>query len=237
MYRLYIANKNYSSWSLRPWLLMTELAINFTEVMNPFEEHSSWTKFREFSPSGLVPCLSHNKDADDSVNDLHIWDSLAIIEYLAERHPTVWPEDVAARAWSRSASAEMHSGFSALRNQCPMNCGLIVELHEKTEGLLNDIARIEELWLQGLTQFGGPFLAGDKFTAVDAFYAPVVFRFQSFGITVNDAATKYIKHMLATKSMQSWYQSALTEEWREVAHEEEIAESGTIKEDLRNSNN
>jgi len=231
MYNLHIANKNYSSWSLRPWLLMTELAIEFEEVMNPFEEDSSWHKFRKFSPSGLVPCLSHQEKT--TADEVHVWDSLAIIEYLAEHHNTVWPENINARAWARCATAEMHSGFSALRNQCPMNCGLLVELNEKPAGLLKDITRIEELWQQGLTTFGGPFLAGNKFTAVDAFYAPVIFRLQTYGIKVNQQSTEYMQHMLANRSMQAWYTAALAEEWREVAHDKEIADSGTILKDLR----
>ena len=115
--KLYIANKNYSSWSLRPWLLMTELGIDFEEILTPFEV-SNHANFSRFSPNAKVPCLHDG--------GLVIWDSLAIIEYLAESHPQVWPKATAARAWARSASAEMHSGFSALRNQCSMSCGMVM---------------------------------------------------------------------------------------------------------------
>lgn len=231
MYHLHIANKNYSSWSLRPWVLMSELAFEFTEHLTPFDEGSNFHKFRQFSPSGLVPCLNHR--INENSETIHIWDSLAIIEYLAEQHKNVWPENNIARAWARSATAEMHSGFSALRNQCPMNCGLLIELHKVSVDLNKDIARIEELWLQGLTQFGGPFLAGDKFTAVDAFYAPVIFRLQTYNLKLNPTATAYMQHMFATKSMQAWYKAALKETWREVGHEKEVTESGTILKDLR----
>ena len=116
MYTLYIANKNYSSWSLRPWLLMRALSIPFEEQLVAFEEGSNWARFREFAPNGRVPCLH-----DDGIV---VWDSLGITEYLAERHSGVWPESAQARAWARSASAEMHSGFDALRGLCPMNCAL-----------------------------------------------------------------------------------------------------------------
>jgi len=119
MFVLYIANKNYSSWSLRPWVLLKALEIPFNEHLMPFEGGvgESHTTFKRFSPSGLVPCLI------DSEHDVAVWDSLAIIEYVAEKHPSVWPEERAARAWARSASAEMHSGFGALRDECSMNCG------------------------------------------------------------------------------------------------------------------
>jgi len=232
MYHLHIANKNYSSWSLRPWLLMTELDIEFTEIMNPFEENGSWHKFRKFSPSGLVPCLNHQKSK--TLDEINVWDSLAITEYLAEHDKRVWPENITARAWARSATAEMHSGFPALRNYCPMNCGLRIQFNEQPAALNKDISRLEELWQQGFNNFGGPFLAGDKFTAVDAFYAPVIFRLQTYGLKVNEVATSYMEHMLVRKPMQTWYDEALAEEWRDIAHEEEIAESSTIIKDLRN---
>jgi glutathione S-transferase len=109
-----------------------------------------------------------------------VWDSLAISEYVAEAHPPVWPRETAARAWARCASAEMHSGFSALRNECSMSCGQRVQLHRSSEALKQDLARIDELWREGTRLFGGPFLAGSQFTAVDAFFAPVVFRVQSY---------------------------------------------------------
>ena len=165
MYTLYIANKNYSSWSLRPWVLMTELGIPFKEVLNSFDEGSNWNKFRTFSPSGLVPCLVDG--------DRNIWDSLAIIEYLAESHSKVWPSGIDARTWARCATSEMHAGFFEIRNQCPMNCGVKVAFGPLDAALRKELDRLDELWNQGLSHFKGPFLAGPSFTAVDAFFAPV----------------------------------------------------------------
>ena len=225
MYTLHIANKNYSSWSLRPWVLMQELDIPFEEQLTPFKEGSNWNEFREFSPNGLVPCLNEG--------EINVWDSLAIIEYLAEKHSEVWPSDSIARAWARCAAAEMHSGFPDLRNQCPMNCALHVKLNEQSDGLNRDIARIDELWSEGIERFGGPFLAGDKFTGVDAFYAPVVFRIQTFGLAMSEISLNYVKHILSLASMQSWLKEAINEPWREIAHEKEISESGIIVSDLR----
>ena len=225
MYTLHIANKNYSSWSLRPWALMTELSIPFTEVISAFKEGSNWDEFRHFSPTGLVPCLIDG--------DQVIWDSLGIAEYLFERHPDVWPMNASARAWARCASAEMHSGFSALRNQCPMNCGLRIKLTEVSPKLQKDIARIDELWNEGLSRFKGPFLAGNTFTAVDAFYAPVAFRVRTYGLHMSAASLNYVNLMLSTRSVLSWEEEALKESWREAAHERESLESGVLIEDLR----
>ena len=181
MYTLYIANKNYSSWSLRPWALLRMLGIPFEEKLVPLPESGAWEKFREFSPSGRVPVL---KDGNVTV-----WDSLAIVEYLAERHPGVWPEQAAVRAWARSAAAEMHSGFSALRNICTMNCGIRVSLKERPAALGADIARFTEIWNEGLRRWGGPFLTGGKFTAVDAFFAPLAFRVQTYGLALDPQST------------------------------------------------
>ena len=184
MYDLYIANKNYSSWSLRPWVLMRELEIAFREHLLPFGQESKWREYRNISPSGKVPCLV---DGDTVV----WWDSLAIAEYLAERQPAVWPAEARARAWARSAAAEMHSGFSELRNRCSMSCGQRVRLNEHPAALEGDVARLGALWNDGLRRFGGPFLAGKAFTAVDAFYAPVAFRIQTYGLTLDTAAAAY----------------------------------------------
>jgi glutathione S-transferase len=225
MYKLHIANKNYSSWSLRPWVLMRELGIPFQEILHPFAETGNWVEFRHFSPSGKVPCLV----AGDTV----VWDSLAIAEYLAEDHPQVWPENKAARAWARSASAEMHSGFQALRNNCSMSCGVRIKISTLSPALQKDIARIDELWCEGLQLFGGPFLAGKKFTAVDAFYAPVAFRIQSYGLSLSPAATTYWQYLIAQDAMQEWYKSALNETWREPSHEQDIAAAGSLIHDFR----
>ncbi|HJP99237.1 MAG TPA: glutathione S-transferase family protein [Rhodanobacteraceae bacterium] len=225
MYTLYIANKNYSSWSLRPWVLLRERGIEFQEKLMSFETGSSWTSFRRFSPSGKVPCLVDGGTV--------VWDSLSIAEYVAEDHQDVWPFDKEARAFARSAAAEMHSGFSALREQCTMNCGIRVKLHRIGEPLSHDLVRINELWNEGIRRFGGPFLAGAEFTAADAFYAPVAFRIQTYSPPLDAAANAYAQRLLALKSMQDWYASALAETWRDAAHEAEVANWGAVTDDLR----
>jgi glutathione S-transferase len=227
MYTLYIANKNYSSWSLRSWGLMRELNIPFKECLMPFGEASSWHGYDKISPSGKVPCLVDGECA--------VWDSLAIAEYLAERHPTVWPADSTARAWARSAAAEMHSGFNELRRSCTMSCGIRVRLSHRPEALEQDIARIATLWNNGLGRFGGPFLAGRAYTAVDAFFAPVAFRIQTYGLNLDSVSAAYATRLLALASMREWYANALTETWRDVPHEAEVTHLGTVLQDLRAS--
>jgi glutathione S-transferase len=228
MYQLYIANKNYSSWSLRPWLLLSALGIPFDEQLVSFAQGNgaSWHAFRAFSPNGKVPCL-HDGDAV-------VWDTLAIVEYLAERHPDVWPSDPVARAWARCAAAEMHSGFPALRQHCGMNCGVRVRLRQDLPQALGaDIARIDELWSEGLRRFGGPFLAGPRFTAVDAFFAPVAFRIQTYGMRLSPAAGDYAQRLLDLPAMRRWYADALQESWRDAEHEAEVPRSGELLDDLR----
>jgi glutathione S-transferase len=225
MYELFIANKNYSSWSLRPWLLMTELGIPFTENRNVFAHGDNWETFRAFSPTGKVPCLH----ADGQ----RIWDSLGIAEYLAERHAGVWPADAEARAWARCASAEMHSGFGVLRELCSMNCGVRIRPNGVPPDLQVELDRLAELWLEGLARFGGPFLAGPSFTAVDAFYAPVAFRVQTYGLPLPGLADEYVKRLLSLRGMQAWYEDALGEVWREPAHEAAALQYGTLEADLR----
>lgn len=233
MFDLYIANKNYSSWSLRPWVLMKVLEIPFNEHLMPFEGGfgASHDTFIHFSPSGLVPCL-----VDEAVDDgLAVWDSLAIIEYLAEQHASVWPRDKAARAWARAATAEMHSGFGALRDECSMNCGVRVALNSLSAKLKADVTRLDALWQQGLERFGGPFLAGEHFTAVDAFYAPVAFRIQTFNLPMSEESQAYVERLLALPAMQAWYQAALEETWREPMHEDETLKNGTLNADYRHA--
>ena len=224
---LYIANKNYSSWSLRPWVLMKVLDIPFNEKLVPLEAGSCWDKYRTFSPNGLVPCLHDGA--------LVVWESLAIVEYLAERHSGVWPQNAAARAWARSAAAEMHAGFGPLRNECGMNCGLRVQLNSISPALQGNLDRLDELWTEGLQQFSGPFLAGSSFTAVDAFYAPVVFRIQTYGLPLGEAATTYTRHLLGLDAMRAWYEAALLEKWRDPDHEKDVVGAGVVIEDLRTS--
>jgi glutathione S-transferase len=225
MYDLYIANKNYSSWSLRPWVLMRELKIAFQEHLVPFGQESSWQRFREISPSGKVPCLV------DGVTV--VWDSLAIAEYLAESHDVVWPGQRAARAWARSAAAEMHSGFGELRGHCSMTCGVRLRLNEIPPALERDIARLSALWNEGLRRFGGPYLAGGAFTAVDAFFAPVAFRVQTYGLVLDPTAAAYSARLLGLRAMREWYDDALKETLRDVPHEEDMARVGKVLQDLR----
>ena len=225
VYDLFIVNKNYSSWSLRPWVLMRELNIPFREKLVPFGGAQNPHAFRDFSPTGKVPCL-----VDGPVT---VWDSLAITEYLAERHDGVWPIELVARSWARSASAEMHSGFFGLRNTCTMNCGIRVALRSVDAALDRDLARLEELWADGLSRFGGPFLTGPRFCAVDAFFAPVAFRLQTYEPPIGSGARRYAAQLLALPSMKDWYAAALQETWRDEDHEAEARGVGEWREDLR----
>jgi glutathione S-transferase len=225
VYALYIANKNYSSWSLRPWVLLKALGIPFEERFVPFLDEGSYETFRKFSPTGLVPCLVDG--------DRTIWDSLAITEYAAEDHASIWPSDRTARAWARSASAEMHSGFSTLRNTCGMNIGVRVKLHETAPALARDLNRIDELWTEGLNRFGGPFLTGKAFTAVDAFFCPVAFRIQTYGLQMSDTAMAYAGRLLDLPAMEDWYAAGIAETIRDKPHDDEIPAIGTVIEDLR----
>jgi glutathione S-transferase len=224
VYTLHIANKNYSSWSLRPWLVLKTLDIPFTEIIHPFGLPDG-SGYESFSPSGRVPCL----EADGML----IWDSLAIIEYLAERHTGVWPLPTVARAWARSASAEMHSSFMTLRNTCGMSCGVRVALRERTPALERDIERIGALWSDGINRFGGPFLAGSTFSAVDAFFAPVTFRALTYGLDFGHVGNNYAEMLRKQPAMREWYEAGLAETWREQGHEDEILASGDITEDYR----
>ena len=225
MYTLHIANKNYSSWSLRPWVLMKELGIEFNEQLIVFGDEPTWQAYRRLSPSGKVPCLT-----DESTT---VWDSLAIIEYLAERHEGVWPKDAKARAWARCAAAEMHSGFQSLRDICSMNVGLRIRMNTVSEGLQKDVDRIDSLWSHGLQQFGGPFLAGDRFSAVDAFFAPVVYRVRTYGLDLSEGAAAYVERVLALGSMQQWEAESLAQPWRDTEHENIAFTVGTLLADHR----
>jgi glutathione S-transferase len=224
-YTLITANRNYSSWSLRPWALMKALGIPFEDRIEPFTQDSNHAQFKIFSPTGLVPCL-----IDDGVT---LWDSLGITLYLADRHDGVWPTDPAARAWAMCAVTEMHGGFVALRNDCTMNVGVRVTPNAMRPALVRDVARIAELWSEGLSRFGGPYLAGARFTAADAFYAPVAYRVRTYGLDVGAAGEAWVDMILALPAMQQWEAEALAESWREVGHEAELAACGTITADYR----
>lgn len=223
-FTLITANRNYSSWSLRPWLLMKALGIAFTDRLEPFTKPVNYAEFRAFSPTGQVPVLIDGPRT--------VWDSLGIALYLADRFGGVWPAGEAARAFAMSAVAEMHGGFGALRNDCTMNVGVRVKPRPASPALARDVARIRELFEQGLTTFGGPWLAGDAFTAIDAFYAPVAFRIRTYALDVGQGQA-WVEHVLAHPAMLEWEQAALAESWREASHEAELAEAGEIVADYR----
>lgn len=224
-YTLITANRNYSSWSLRPWVLMKALGLPFADRVEPFIKPVNYAEFRAFSPTGQVPVLLDG--------DRAIWDSLGIALYLAERHPQVWPEADSARAWAYSAVTEMHAGFAALRNDCTMNIGVRVRPRPMSAALQKDVARIAELWEEGLSRFGGPFLAGPNFTAADAFYAPVAFRVRTYGLQVGPLGREWTERMFALPAMRQWEEEALAESWREESHEAELAAAGEIVADYR----
>ncbi|MDY7525591.1 glutathione S-transferase family protein [Sphingomonas sp. 10B4] len=224
-YTLITANRNYSSWSLRPWLLLRALEIPFEDRLEPFTQAVNYDAFRAFSPTGQVPVLL---DGDRTV-----WDSLGIVLYLAERHPDVWPDDAAARGWAQCATAEMHGGFGAVRNAYTMNVGVRVSPPAPIPALAREIARLAELWAEGLDRFGGPWLAGPTFSAVDAFFAPVAFRVRTYGLDVGAPGAAWVARILEHPAMREWESAALTESWREAAHEAELAAAGTITADHR----
>ena len=225
IYTLITANRNYSSWSLRPWLLMTVLGIPFHDRLEPFTKPANYDDFRSFSPTGQVPVLIDGERA--------IWDSLGIALYLADRSEGVWPTGEAARAWAQCAVTEMHGGFSALRNDCTMNVGVRVKPKPMSDALKRDVGRLGELWAQGLDSFGGPFLAGPSFTAIDAFFAPVAFRVRTYDLDVGRTGQAWVDHMLMLPPMLAWEKEALTESWREVGHEQELRACGEVTADFR----
>jgi glutathione S-transferase len=204
--KLLIGNKNYSSWSLRPWLLLTQLGIPFEEEKLSFTQRDFKARVHAHSPVGQVPVLV---DAD-----VVVWDSLAIVEYLAERFPDrgVWPADRVARARARSICAEMHAGFTAMRNAMPMNCELRLDWVPPDVGVQRDIARAVASWTDCRARFGagGPFLFG-AFSAADAYYAPVVRRFLGFAVKLPDVAAAYVATIDALPAMRAWVEAGLAE--------------------------
>ena len=212
--KLIIGNKNYSSWSLRPWLLMQVLELPFEEVLIPLYAPGAKEKLLAQAPSGKVPALHDG--------DLVLWDSLAITEYLAEQYPgvAVWPADAEARAIARCVAAEMHSGFSALRTHMPMNCRASHPGKGQTPEVLADIARITALWTDCRTRFGagGPFLFG-AFSAADAFYAPVVSRFLTYAVALPSICQDYVAAVRALPAMQAWYAAGIAEQERVAGSE------------------
>ena len=225
MYRLITANRNYSSWSLRPWVLMRTLGIGFADERVTFAGLNNYDAFRSFAPNGMVPVLVDGERT--------VWDSLGITLYLGDRHDGVWPADPAAKAWAQCVACEMHSGFSALRNDCTMNVGVRVRRNPDSDALKRDTARIAEIFEEGLSKFGGPFLAGSQFSAADAFFAPVVFRVRSYDLPLGPLGGVWVQRMLDLPAMREWEEAALSEPYREEGHEAELAEAGSIIEDLR----
>jgi glutathione S-transferase len=225
-YTLITANRNYSSWSLRPWLLMKALGIPFTDRVEPFVQPESYDAFRSFSPTGLVPVLLDG--------DRRVWDSLGIALYLADRHDGVWPQGEDARAFAQAIVAEMHSGFGHLRNDCSMSLGVRIALKPKSPGLERNLARLRDLLAEALDRFGGPWLAGPQFSAADAFYAPVAFRIRTYGLDAG-RGQEWVDRILFHPAMQQWEAEGLAETWRDDAHEAEIMGAGTVTADYRQS--
>lgn len=211
---LVIGNKNYSSWSLRPWMVLVEAGIPFTEKLIRFGEPRFGRQIRRISHAGTVPVLLDGK--------LVISDSLAILEYLAERYPArnLWPKKREARALARSVSAEMHAGFAALRKACPMNLHRPPKPVAMDEAVLRNVVRIEALWRQCRKAHGkgGPFLFG-SFSSADAMFAPVATRFETYAIPVAKDTRAYMQTIFSTRSFQQWKAAALKEKWIEEQEE------------------
>jgi len=205
---LTVGNKNYSSWSFRPWLALKVAGIPFEETVIPIYYPGSKEKFLARSPAGKVPILQ-----DGSVT---VWESLAILEYVAETFPNaaLWPRDRVARAHARAIASEMHAGFVPLRRQCPMNMWRPVKKLELSAETAANVARIDAMWSDYRTRFGGdgPFLFG-PFSAVDAMYAPVVSRFHTYAVEVGPVSATYMQAMMALPAWREWYTAALKEEW------------------------
>ncbi|AVO45276.1 glutathione S-transferase family protein [Phreatobacter cathodiphilus] len=206
--KLVIGNKAYSSWSFRPWILMTVLGIPFEEELVPLYREGSAEAIRRVSPGGKVPALIDG--------DVVVWESLAIIEYLADRFPGrgIWPAETAARAHARALSTEMHAGFQALRNRCPMNvrrAPKAVALGPEVEA---NVARIVSGWAEARERFGsgGPFLYG-AFSAADAMYAPVVSRFHAYAVPVPQSARAYMDAVMALPAWSAWVAAGEAEPW------------------------
>jgi glutathione S-transferase len=204
---LAIGNKNYSSWSMRPWMALKATGIAFDEVEIPlYTGPADKQRILDFTRSGKVPALVDG--------DVTVWDSLAIIEYVAERFPDahLWPQDVASRAHARSVSAEMHSGFMALRNECGMNIHRPVRSKPLSDDAMANIARIQQIWTECRAMYGGqgPYLFG-AFSGADAMFAPVIHRFRTYAIEVTPPVRGYMDTMLANAAFQEWTRGALAE--------------------------
>tara|TARA_R110002126_G_scaffold54099_20_gene146425 strand:+ start:549 stop:1196 length:648 start_codon:yes stop_codon:yes gene_type:complete len=204
--KLYIANKNYSSWSFRPWIGMKALGIDFEEELVPFEMAAGNPKFKKFSPTGKVPVLA---DGDQT-----IFESLAILDHLSRKFPDAgfWPKNAADHSQAMAISCEMLGGFSGIRGQCPMNMRRPIVKMEQDEALQKDVKQIEEIWSQSILKSGGPFLFGD-FSIADAMFAPVVNRMEVYKLTENLVALQYMSNVKALDAWQEWEQEGVKEPW------------------------
>jgi glutathione S-transferase len=204
---LVIANKLYSSWSLRPWLLLRQFGIAFDEILIPLDLPDTKERVLKHSPAGKVPILVDG--------DATVWESIAIMEYAGDALAApVWPQDRAARAMARSVAAEMHAGFSALRSACPMNLGKKYAARDRGEAVARDVARFSGIVRQARERFGegGPFLFG-AFSAADAMYAPLVTRLDTYSFDLDDTTRAYADAILALPAFQEWRLAALKETW------------------------
>jgi glutathione S-transferase len=211
---LFIGNKNYSSWSFRPWLAMKVAGIKFDETVGSLDAADFKTLVTKLGGSGRVPVLSDG--------DVRVWESLAILEYLAEKFPAAgWPERPAARAHARAIASEMHAGFVSLRRHLPMNVARPVKFRPLDAGAAKDVARIDAIWGECRNKYGagGPFLFG-SFGAADAMFAPVVWRFYTYAVEVSSTALGYMRAMMALPSWNEWRDAALRETW--VLAEDEV---------------
>jgi glutathione S-transferase len=205
---LIIGNKNYSSWSFRPWLAMTVAGIGFEEIVVPLDDPSFRATVQKHSPAGKVPVLVDG--------DVRVWESTAIVEYLSEKFPQagLWPTRANARAHARAIVAEMHAGFVALRREYPMNLWRPVQARPRSREAQANIERIDAMWTDCRRRFGegGPFLFG-AFGAADAMYAPVVGRFQTYAVEVGAASRAYMEAVMALPAWAKWREAALREPW------------------------
>jgi len=212
---LIIGNKNYSSWSFRPWLAMKAAGISFDETVSSLDDADFKTRVLALGGSGRVPVLCDG--------DVRVWESLAILEYLAEKFPAagLWPENPAARAHARAVASEMHAGFVSLRRHLPMNVARAVKFRALNSGSAKDVARIDAIWGECRSKYGagGRFLFG-SFGAADAMFAPVVWRFHTYAVEVSSIALSYMRAMMALPSWNEWRDAARRETW--VLAEDEV---------------
>ena len=213
--QLVIGNKNYSSWSLRPWMALTMAGIPFRETVIPLDTPETAPLIAQHSGAGRVPVLHHGRQT--------VWDSLAIMEYLAELFPEkhLWPKPLAARAIARAVANEMHAGFGALRSACPMNLRRPRRPIPMSAEVLTDVARIEHIWRGCRAKFGkgGKFLFG-RFSIADAMYAPVASRFDTYAVEVAEDTRAYMNTIMNTEAFAAWREAALKESW--VVHADEV---------------